>query len=792
MTTHVDTVAEPWMDAAQPVETRVRALMGQMTLDERIAQLGSVWSFEVADGEGVDPELAREHLAHGIGGVTRPGGATNLEPPGVARLANAIQRHLVEETRLGIPALLHEECLHGLMTRGSTCFPQSIGQAATWDPPLIERMARAIADRIRAVGSSQGLSPIFDVARDPRWGRIEETYGEDPYLIAEIGSAYVRGLQEVRGDERPVIANLKHLVGHGLPEGGLNQAPSHIGSRELVDDYLFPFEVAVRTAGAGSVMHAYDDLDGVPCVASRELLTTVLRDQWGFDGIVVSDYAGVDQLVARHRLAEDLGEAAALALEAGVDMELPRTAAYGEPLRAAVDAGRVSIELIDEVVARVLTAKFRLGLFERPYVDERLAEAPADDDRALAAEIGRRSMVLLRNEGPVLPLRPDVRQVAVIGPNAHDARALMGDYAHVAHIETLLERDGRNGVGADRSPLHLELMDELAGVPTVLDVLRERLPHAELRYAQGTGLQDGTDEAIAEAVEAARGADVAIMVLGERSGLTPACTCGESRDRLDLALLGRQSELLLAVAATGTPVVLVLLSGRPQAIEAEAEQCAAILQAWLPGDLGGEAIADVLLGVTGPGGKLPVTIPRHVGQVPLYHGHKPSGGRSAWRDTYVDGSNLPLWPFGFGLSYSRFEIADLVLDRSEMPSDGTLTARVRVTNVGEVGADEVVQLYIRGIDGSVTRPVRQLRGFQRVHLMPGEARHVTFRLHAELFAFSGLDRQVSVEPGRQRIMVGSSSVDIACEAEVRIVGDRRVLHDRHGYLAEVHVESAPG
>jgi beta-glucosidase len=782
------TPAAPWLDPSLPVEARVRALMDRMTLDERIAQLGSVWSFEIADGEAVAPELAREHLAHGIGGVTRPGGATNLAPPSVARLANAIQRHLVEETRLGIPAILHEECLHGLMIRGATCFPQAIGQAATWDPPLIERMARAIATRIRAVGSSQALSPIFDVARDPRWGRIEETFGEDPYLIAEVGTAYVRGLQEAREGERPVIANLKHLVGHGLPEGGLNQAPSHIGTRELIDDYLFPFEVAVRMAGAGSVMHAYDDVDGVPCVASKELLTTILREQWGFDGIVVSDYAGVDQLVARHRLAADLGEAAALALEAGVDMELPRTSAYGEPLRAAVADGRVSQELIDQTVARVLTAKFRLGLFEQPYVDERLAEAPDDDDRALAAEIGRRSMVLLRNEGGVLPLRPHLRRIAVIGPNAHDARALMGDYAHVAHIETLLERDGRNGVGADRSPLHLELLDELAGVPTVLDALRRRLPDAEVRYARGTNLQDGTDEGIAEAVEAARGAEVAVVVLGERSGLTPDCTCGESRDRWDLCLLGRQSELLLAVAATGTPVVLVLLAGRPQAIEAEAGRCAAIVQAWLPGEMGGEAIADVLLGITSPGGKLPVTIPRHVGQVPLYHGHKPTGGRSAWRDRYVDGSNLPLWPFGFGLSYSRFRIDGLELDATQIDPRGTLSVRVRVTNVGEVAADEVVQLYVRGIDGSVTRPVRQLRGFQRVSLAPAEARQVTFRLHAELFAFAGVDRQVSVEPGRQLVMVGSSSADIDCEAEVRIVGTRRVLQDRRAYLAEVTTE----
>jgi len=784
----VSGVAAPWLDPTKPVEARVRDLMDRMTLDEKIAQLGSVWSFEIADGEAVADELARLHLADGIGQVTRPGGATNLEPPGVARLANAIQRYLIEETRLGIPAILHEECLHGLMTRGSTCFPQAIGQAATWDPPLVQRMARAIGSRVRAVGSSQALSPIFDVARDPRWGRIEETFGEDPYLIAEIGSAYVRGLQETRGDERPVIANLKHLVGHGLPEGGLNQAPSHIGTRELLDDYLFPFEVAVRVANAGSVMHAYDDVDGVPCVASRELLTTILRERWGFDGIVVSDYAGVDQLVNRHRLAADLSDAARLALEAGLDMELPRTAAFGAPLRAAIDEGRVPIELVDLALGRVLTAKFRLGLFERPYVDERLAAVPDDEDRAIAVEVGRRSIVLLRNEGGVLPLGAGLRKVAIIGPNAHEARALIGDYAHIAHIETLLERDGRNGVGADRTPLHLELLDELAGVPTVLDALRERLPDAEIRYARGAELQTATDAQIAEAVEAARGADVAIVVLGERSGLTPECTCGESRDRWDLALLGRQSELLRAVAGTGTPVVLVLLAGRPQAIEAEAERCAAIVQAWLPGDVGAEAIADVLLGVTSPGGKLPVTIPRHVGQVPIYHGHKPTGGRSAWRDTYVDGSNLPLWPFGFGLSYSRFRIDDLRIDSPEIDTQGTVEVGVRVTNIGEVAADEVVQLYIRGLDGSVTRAVRQLRGFRRVHLAPGEASRVTFRLHAELFAFAGIDRQVAVEPGRQRVMVGSSSADIAADREIRIKGTRRVLDDRQAYLAEVRVE----
>ena len=416
------------------------------------------------------------------------------------------------------------------------------------------------------MGAHQGLAPIFDVARDPRWGRIEETYGEDPYLIAALGVAYVRGLQEGAG--APVLATGKHMVGHGLPEGGMNRAPAHIGPRELRDVYLWPFEAAVREAGMRSMMHAYEDVDGVPCVASRELFTTTLRDEWGFDGIVVSDYAGIDELVESHAIVGDLGAAAALALEAGIDVELPSTAAYGAPLAQALADGRVDPALVDRAVARVLAVKFELGLFEAPYVDAAAARPPLETDRALAREAARASIVLLENDG-TLPLRDDLATIAVIGPNADSARNLLGDYAHIAHIETLLEMR-ENPIGFP-VPDDLSLSDELEGRSTILDADPRALRGgAEVRFAAGGGVLDASDAEIAEAAEAARGADVAIVVVGERSGLTLDCTCGEMRDRMELGLPGRQEELVAAVAATGTPVVLVLVAGRPLAIPAAA------------------------------------------------------------------------------------------------------------------------------------------------------------------------------------------------------------------------------
>jgi beta-glucosidase len=779
-------VPEPrYLDPALPVDERVEDLLDRMTPDEKLAQLGSLWVFEILDGTSVDPVMAARRLGAGIGQITRVAGATNLELPAVAALANEIQRFLVQETRLGIPAIVHEECLHGFLARGAVCYPQSIGMAAAWDPALVETIAAGIARQMRSAGAHQALSPIFDVARDPRWGRIEETYGEDPYLVAALGTAYVRGLQE--GDSG-VLATGKHMVGHGVPEGGLNRAPAHIGPRELRDVFLFPFEAAVRDAGMRSMMHAYEDVDGVPCVASRELFTAMLRDEWGFDGIVVSDYAGIDELATSHAVVSDLSQAAVLALGAGIDVELPSTAAYGAPLAEALAVGRIDPALVDRSVARVLRIKFELGLFERPFVEPRAVVVPSAEERALAADAARASLVLVQNDG-TLPLRRDLARIAVVGPNADSARNLLGDYSHVAHIETLIEmREGTSGSGF-MAPESLDLYDDVAGRPTILDAIRERCSEAtDVVFAEGCGILDGSDEGIEHAVAAAGRADVAIVVVGEKSGLTKDCTCGETRDRLELTLPGRQEDLVAAIAATGTPIVLVLVSGRPLAIEAAAAHSAAVLHAWCPGDEGPAAVADVLFGDANPGGKLPVTVPRHVGQIPIHYAHKPSGGRSHWHDDYVDGSHLPLWPFGHGLSYTRFEVGGLEVDRAAVDPDGEVAVSVDVANVGDRSGDEVVQVYVRDVEATVTRPVKELRGFARVRLAAGERRRVTFRLAAEQLAFTDLDGRLVVEPGRVAVMIGTSSAELPCRAEIDVVGETTLVAARTRYFTAVEVD----
>jgi beta-glucosidase len=770
------TIDELYRDPSLPVDDRVADLLARMTLDEKVAQLGSIWSFELFRTETeIDPERLRARLGDGIGQISRVAGATNLGPTAAAEAGNVIQRFLVQETRLGIPALLHEESLHGLLARDAPIYQQSIGAAAALDPELVEAIAAAIRRRMRAIGATVALAPVLDICRDPRWGRVEETYGEDPYVATVLGSAYVRGLQ---GTDLAtgVAATAKHFVGHGLAEGGFNQAPAHVGPRELREEQLLPFEAAVRGAGIASVMPAYCDVDGVPCHVSRELLTTILRDEWGFDGVVASDYTAVQMLVSEHRLTPDVGTAAAMALEAGMDSELPATAAYGDPLRQAISDGRVDIGLVDLAVERLLRLKFRLGLFERPYVEPPNVAALAAldaDERALARDLARRSLVLVENDG-ILPLAADGGgRIAVVGPIADSARELLGDYAHLLHIETLRElRHRANPFGFPANEV-INPVDELSGIATILDALRERFGAERVAYARGTGLRDGDDAGIAEAVAVARDADVAIVVVGERSGLTDDATAGESRDRRDLGLLGRQQELLEAVVATGTPTVLVVVSGRPAAIEWAAEHCAAVLLAWVPGDSGPAAIAEVLAGDVDPGGRLPVTVPRDVGQVPLTYRHHPTGGKSNWKVDYVDGTSSPLWPFGHGRSYAPFTIDHL---------------RVDVTNTGTRAGDEVVQLYVRDEEASVARPVKELRGFQRLHLEAGECRTVAFSLSTDQLAYVDAGMRRVVEAGTVRILVGRSSADLPLSAEVALVGPTVELVDRRDYVTATTVE----
>jgi beta-glucosidase len=767
----LDSARPLYRDSSRTVAERVDDLLTRMTRDEKIAQLGSAWIFQLARAGALERELAEPLLRNGIGHITRISGASSLGAEASALLANAVQRYLVEETRLGIPAIVHEEICSGLMAREATVFPQAIGLASTWEPELARALGDSIRAQMRAVGAHQGLAPVLDVCRDPRWGRTEETFGEDPYLVARMGVAFVRGLQ---GDDprEGVIATAKHFVGYGASEGGMNWAPARIPPRELREVYLHPFEAAVRTAGVRSVMNAYNEIDGVLCAADHELLTTLLREEWGFEGCVVSDYFSIRQITEYHRLAEDGSSAAAMALNAGLDLELPATDCYGPPLVEALDSGLVDETTLDRAVGRVLRAKFELGLFEQPYVDAELAHEAADTPahHALALRVARRSIVLLKNDG-ALPLAPGLGSVAVIGPNADAPRNLFGDYAYPAHVESLRQvlESGPSALAQSFGQL-AEIDPVELRATSVVDALRNRLG-AAVAFAPGCDVGGDSTAGFAEAVAVAQAADIAVLVMGDKSGLTDDCTSGEFRDRASLDLPGIQEELVRAVLETGTPVVLVLVVGRPAASPELHERCAAVLTAWLPGEEGAEAIADVLTGAISPGGKLPISYPSTVGQVPVYYGHKVSGGRSHPKGDYVDAPSRPLYPFGHGLGYTTFELTDARLHEATVTWHDAIVVDVTVTNTGARVSDEVVQLYVRDPQASITRPTRELKGFVRLELSPGEARNVTFEIPIGQLGF--YDRQLAyvVEPGIFEIFVGTSSADLLPAGTVEVVAD---------------------
>ena len=767
-----------FMDATRSTDERVDDLIQQMTLEEKIAQLGSVWVYELLERFQFSEAKAARFLQFGLGQVTRLGGASNVTPPESARLANTIQRYLLDNTRLGIPAIVHEECCSGYMARGATVFPQAIGVASTWEPELVEAMTGVIRAQMRSVGGHHALAPVLDVARDARWGRVEETFGEDPYLVAQMGVAYVKGLQGSSLADG-IIATGKHFVGYSMSEGGLNWAPPHLTRRELLEVYLHPFEAAVRVAGMASMMNAYHELDGIPCGASRELLTEILREQWGFDGTVVSDYFAVNTLSSYHHIADDKAEAARLALDAGLDVELPQTDAFGAPLLDAVREGRVPVELVDRALRRVLAQKFASGVFEQPFVDDSLVVFDTPEQRQLARTLAQKSIVLLKNEGDLLPLAKNTGTLAVIGPNADKVRNLFGDYAYPAHIETLLEAARGNNVMGLPVPEHISdpngyapALEDFIEAASVLQAIKAAADEGTaIRYAKGCDVRDESRAGFDEAVAAAASADVAILVMGDKAGLTEECTSGEARDRAVLDLPGVQADLVRAVYETGTPVVLVLLTGRPVTLGWIAQDIPAILEAWFPSEEGGYAIADVLFGDVNPGGKLPISFPVTVGQVPVFYGHRPSGGRSHWREDYVETSVKPQYPFGYGLSYTTFEIGNLHLSATEAQAGDTVEVSVDVSNRGARAGDEVVQLYTHQYANGITRPVKELRGFKRVTLQPGETATVTFALPVNLLAFYDRAYRYVVEPGVVEIMVGSSSRDIAASATVTIPGE---------------------
>jgi beta-glucosidase len=759
-------------DSAVTIKKKVKALLSKMTLEEKVAQLSGIFATPLLENGRFAPAKAGEIMKYGIGHISAPAMTSNLPLEEVAALVNDIQRHLREHTRLGIPAIVHEECLNGFRSRGATIFPQNIGLASTWEPELVGRITTVIRRQMRAAGMHQGLAPVLDVARDPRWGRVEETFGEDPFLVSRMGVAYIKGLQ---GDDikRGIVATTKHFAGHGLPESGLNCAPSHIPPRLFREVFLYPFEKAVKEAGVLSMMNAYHEIDGVPCGASEELLTDILHREWGFDGVVVSDYFAIAQLETIHRIAADKIDAAVLALKAGIDVELPGTDCYGAPLLKAVKSGALAAALIDRAVARILSLKFRLGLWEntqvRPGVLSRIIDTP--DDRRLALEAARKSIVLLKNAGNLLPLKKNLRSIAVIGPSANSQRNLLGDYTYPAHARFELKTDKKTGkvqlVWKDKD----KDRDKVAApeVVTVLEGIKATVSkNTKVLYARGCEIDDTGKAGFKEAVETAKSAEVAVVAVGDMSGLMPEATSGEMRDRSVLGLPGVQEELVKAIYETGTPVVLVLVNGRPYTLKWLVEKIPAIIVAWEPGEEGGRAVADVVFGNCNPGGKLPISFPRNEGQIPVYYYRKPSGRKSTTWGDYVDGSADPLFEFGYGLSYTTFEYSNLVIKPKRVSVNGKVVVKADITNTGKRAGEEVVQLYVNDVVASVTRPVKELKAFARIYLKAGEKKTLTFRLPTDDLAFYNKKVERKVEPGVFKVMIGGSSADIRLEGEFEV------------------------
>jgi beta-glucosidase len=761
--------------------------MARMNLDEKLAQLTSYWFNDLQINRELSPEKMGTLLGSGIGQISRIGGSSTLPPRGVARAGNVIQHFLMEQTRLGIPAILHEECCLGYLGLGGTIFPQMIGLASSWNPELVRRITTEIRRQMLAVGARQGLGPVLDIGCDPRWGRIEETFGEDPLLVTRFGVAYIRGLQ---GEEKQggILATAKHFAAHSIPAGGLNSAPVQLGPRALWETFLMPYQAAIREAGVRSVMNAYHELDGEVVAASRAIMTDLLRGALGFNGVVVSDYGAISMLQSFHHIAPDLRTAAAQALRAGIDLELPSRACYGEPLRVALENGEVSGEDIDTAVGRVLQAKLELGLFENPYVDEGAVEACFETvpQRALAEEAARQSMVLLKNDG-VLPLvKP--RTIAVIGPNADVSRNLIGDYSYLSMSE-LLVLHPTPGLGDGEIPSEEQIRTHSVKIPTILEAIRVKAgAGSRVTYAPGCNVTGRDRSGFEEAARLASEADVVILVLGEKSGLVPDCTCGETRDRAELGLPGVQEELAKAILAAGKPVVVVIVNGRPLSISWLAENASAILEAWLPGEEGGAAVAAVLFGAVNPGGKLPVSFPRSSGQVPLTYNHTPSGGHSNWYGDYMDLPASPVYAFGHGLSYTTFEYSDLHISPEKPVAGGQVDISLSVKNIGKVAGDEVVQLYVCDEYARVPRPVIELKGFFRIPLGPGECRKLTFHLPVNLLAFYDPDRKLIVEAGTVWIMLGSSSADVRLRGALEIVGPSPVRIAERVFECPVTVE----
>lgn len=781
-------------------QNRERAveLLKKMTIEEKVAQLVSAWLEIDLDGtfavreygakESLKGDLHKQVLGKGIGQLTRPYGTMANDAHLQSKAINKIQRYLVKETRLGIPAMLHEECLTGAMVKGATVFPSALNYGSTWDPQLVVQVSKAIGEELRSLGIHQGLAPVLDVARDARWGRLEETFSEDPYLCGMMGISYVKGLQ---GTKRTPLATLKHFVGHSYGEGARNHAPVHIGPRELLNTFALPFEMVVKHAHPGSVMPAYHDIDGIPCTSNKALVTDLLKKQWGFDGLVVGDYEAVVQLLYDHRVASDMAEAAALAFNAGMDIELPGFTVFKEGLIEALYRGLVSDKALDDAVLRVLEEKYRQGLFEQPYIQEDAIDLNSEKNHKLAVKVAEASMVLLKNEG-LLPLKSGKR-IALVGPLADHPYAMFGGYSPPVHLQ---------GSHGPEETLPSSTM-------TIKEALELYAKECQLTFEPGCMLYENQVERaiffpgdvqeqdtpsshelskdtrrISRAVEAVQHADLAVLVVGDLAGLFQNGTVGEGSDTASLKLPGIQEELLNNVLATGKPVVVVLVSGRPYAIEEAVQKAGAILATWLPGEGGGEAVARTLVGLNNPGGKSPLSFPKTAGAMPYtYNYAKKAGGLPRQKQF---GANFP---FGHGLSYTSFAWDDFVLENPMVGTDGEFVFSLTVRNIGDVAGDEVVQVYIHDQMASIVRPVKELKAFARLHLEAGEKKKVTFTLPVDLFSFVGEQMQRVLECGSFDLMVGRSSEDLVFVRELSILGESAVLAKQWHCLSSVVVSS---
>ncbi|TFW15671.1 glycoside hydrolase family 3 N-terminal domain-containing protein [Duganella callida] len=753
----------PYKDAALPVEKRVDDLLGRMTLEEKIAQMQCTWQAktEIQDAKGeFSAAKAQKVYPHGLGMIARPsdrqlgqaagagdtGGVKNRNAHDTAVYINAVQKWAVEQTRLGIPLFMHEESLHGYVAPDATCFPQAIGIASSFDPELTTKIFSVAAREMRARGANLALAPVVDVAREPRWGRIEETYGEDPHLCGEMGKAAIRGFA---GDnpklaKDKVFVTLKHMTGHGQPESGTNIGPAEVSERTLREEFFPPFEKAIKETNVGCVMPSYNEIGGVPSHANHWLLHKVLREEWGFKGITVSDYFGINELITRHKLVATPKEAAFRAIKAGVDVETPDGLAYKE-LGALVKEGRVSEAEINDVVRRILTMKFQSGLFESPYVDAKVADSltATPDAVALARLAATRTPVLLKNDKGLLPLDgKKVGKLLLIGTHAKDTP--IGGYSdHPRHIVSI-----HDGLAAEAKAQGFQL-----SYSEGVRITEERIWGAdEIKFTK----PEVNAKLIAAAVEAAKSADTIVMVLGDNEQTSrEAWADNHLGDRDSLDLIGQQNDLAAQIFALGKPTVVFLLNGRPLSINLLAEKADAIIEGWYMGQETGYAAADLLFGRANPGGKLPVSIARSVGQLPIFYNHKPSARRG-----YIDGSTKPLYPFGFGLSYTTFAISAPRLAKANIAVGESTKVEVDVANTGKRAGDEVVQIYIRDDVSSVTRPVLELKAFQRVTLQPGEKRTLSFDIKPSDLWFYNTDMQRVVEPGSFTIHAGPDSANL--------------------------------